>query len=78
MLELGRDLVANTLELRPHLGRTLVRVTGQGVEIFLVSHFLLFLLNFERTDVLLELALVNSVVIFTILELYLCLFLKLG
>jgi hypothetical protein len=69
VLELSRDLIPDTLKLPPHLRRTLVRVTRQSVQVFLMSHFLLFLLDFQRTDVLLKLTLLNTVVVLSVLKL---------
>ena len=78
MLELRRYLIPNSLKLRPHFRRSFIGVPRQRVQVLLVPHFLLFFLNFERTDVLFQLSLVHSVVIFTVFELDLGFFLELS
>ena len=51
---------------RKIIGREFVEVFCQRVQVFSVTHFLLFLCHFEGADVLLELALVYAVVVFCV------------
>jgi hypothetical protein len=73
VLVLGGDLVADSFVFGAHESGSLVAVAGQRVQVLVVTAFLLFLLNLQGPDVLLELSLVNSVLVFSIFEFNLCL-----
>lgn len=53
MLEFGGDLIRYALKLRAHLSTSLVRITGQSVQVLLMPDILLLFLDLEAADVLL-------------------------
>ena len=63
------DLARNSLVLFSRLRRQRIEVLFESVTVLSLAHLLLLLLDFERTQVLLQLALVNAVLIFAVLEL---------
>ena len=78
VLELQRDLIRDPLEFTAHLSRTLVEIFCQSVQVLHVSNLLFLLLDFECTDILLELSLHDAVVVFGVLESDLGLFFELS
>lgn len=78
VLELQRDLIRDSLEFTAHLSGTLVEIFCQCVKILHVSNLLLLLLDLESTDVLLELALHDTVIVLCVLECDLSLLLELS
>jgi len=68
-LVLFLDLARDPLVLFACLGRKRIEVLFESVTVLSLSHLLLLLLNFKRTQVLLQLALVDAVLIFAVLEL---------
>jgi len=77
VLVLKRDFIRDALEFCSHLGRALVKIFSQGVQVFHVPDLLLLLLNLECANILFKFPLYNSVVILSILESDLSLLLKL-
>ena len=69
------DFVGNSLILLTLCSRHSVEVLIQSVRILCLAHLLLFLLHFEGTQVLLKLTFIDSVLVLSILELNLSLFL---
>ena len=63
------DLVRNALEFLSFGGGQGVVVLRQSVTILGLTHLLLLLLHFECTQVLLELALIDAMLIFGVLQL---------
>jgi len=61
------DFVDNPLKVLAQLGLLLVLFLGEGIKVLLMPHFLLFLGNLQRSKVLLEFSLVNSIFIFDVL-----------
>ena len=66
------DLARDPLVLFARLRRQRIEVLFESVTVLSLAHLLLLLLDFERTQVLLQLALVDAVLIFAVLELDLC------
>lgn len=77
-LVLFLDLTGDALVLLSLLSRQCVVVLRQSVTVFSLTDLLLLFLDFERTQVLLQLALVNAVLILAVLELDLSLLLDHG
>ena len=71
------DLVADTLELVAGLRLLTVLLPGESVEVFLVTDLLLFLGDVDRSQVLLQFALVDAVLVLDVLERDLRFFLQL-
>ena len=78
MLKFVLDFIRNTLILLPLISRFLVVASSQRIQVFLVPHVLLFLLNVQRAKILLELAFSDAMLVFSVLKRYLCFFLELG
>ena len=72
------DFVGDTLELLAKLCLLLVFLFRQSVKVLLVTDFLLLFGNFEGSQILLELTLVDAVLIFNIFQGDLSFFLKLS
>ena len=71
------DLVADALELVAGLRLLTVLLPGESVEVFLVTDLLLFLGDVDRSQVLLQFALVDAVLVLDVLERDLRFFLQL-
>jgi hypothetical protein len=72
------DLVANSLKLLPLFSLDLVFLLGESVKILLMSLLLLLDTDLDRSKILLEFSLVDTVLVFNILESDLGLFLKIS
>ena len=68
VLEFEMDLVRDSFKVLSQLGLGLVLLLSQGIEILSMPHFLLFLADLERSQILLELSGVDAVLIFHVLE----------
>jgi len=78
MLVFLMDFVRDSLEVVSQLSLLLVLVSGESVEVLLMSDFLLFLAHFKRSEILLELSFVGPVFILDVLKCDLGFFLQLG
>ena len=77
-LVLFLDFTCNALMLFSLLGGQGIIVLGESVTVLSLPHLLLFLLDFESAQVLLQLSLIDTVFVFAILQLYLRLLLHHG
>jgi hypothetical protein len=71
------DLVADALELVTGLRLLTVLLSGESVEVFLVTDLLLFLGDVDRSQVLFKFALIDAVLVLDVLERDLRFFLQL-
>ena len=68
MLRLKMDFIADTLELGTKLSLLFHLLFGKSIQVLLVSDFLLFLRNLNRSNILLEFTLLNTVLVFNVLQ----------
>ena len=78
MLELELNLVGDALILLALVSRFLVVVAREGVQVLVVAHVLLLFGDVQTAEILLQLALGDAVLIFSVLKSDLGLFLQLG
>lgn len=78
LLELSMDLIGDSFKLMSLLGLSLVFLFSQGVEILFMSLLLFFLTDSDRSQILFQLSLVDSIFIFNVLKSHLSFFLQLS
>lgn len=78
VLEFELDLVGDALVFFTLVGRFLVVVAREGVQVLVVAHVLLLFGHVQPAEILLQLALGDAVLIFSVLKSDLGLFLQLG
>mmetsp|Transcript_30056 Transcript_30056/g.40705 ORF Transcript_30056/g.40705 Transcript_30056/m.40705 type:complete len:246 (-) Transcript_30056:22-759(-) len=72
------DLFRNALEFIADRSHFLVLIFSQGVQVLLLSHFLLLLLDFKRSQILLKFTLIDTMLVFSIFQSNLSILLELS
>ena len=72
------NFIGYPLVLLPHLSGLLVLLSSQRIQILLMSHFLLFFGYLHGSEILLQLSLIDSVLVFLVLKRYLRFLLQLS